>query len=122
MRDEKEEIYINVDEKQMLDKKHALLHLILRRLENATHDKNLLLTLKTESQIEDEIEKYMKQAEQERRQKEEERRQKELALAKEKETIVLSAKTLLEYNVPIEKIMQTTGLTREEIEEIKKKM
>jgi len=52
----------------------------------------------------------------------EERRQKELALAKEKETRVLSAKTLLEYNVPIEKIMQTTGLTRAEIEEIKKKM
>jgi len=52
----------------------------------------------------------------------EERRQKELALAKEKETRVLSAKTLLEYNVPIEKIMQTTGLSREEIEEIKKKM
>jgi len=58
----------------------------------------------------------------ERRQKEEERRQKEEALAKEKETRVLSAKTLLEYNVPIEKIMQTTGLTREEIEEIRKKI
>ncbi len=43
------------------------------------------------------------------------------ALAKEKETRVLSAKTLLEYNVPIEKIMQTTGLSLEEIEEIKKK-
>jgi len=52
----------------------------------------------------------------------EERQQKEEALAKEKETRVLSAKTLLEYNVPIEKIMQTTGLTRAEIEEIKKKM
>jgi len=58
----------------------------------------------------------------ERRQKEEERRQKEEALAKEKETRVLSAKTLLEYNVPIEKIMQTTGLSREEIEEIRKKI
>jgi hypothetical protein len=60
--------------------------------------------------------------EEERTQKEEERRQKEEALAKEKETRVLSAKTLLEYNVPIEKIMQTTGLSREEIQEIRKKI
>jgi len=142
MRDEKEEIYINVDEKQMLDKKHALLHRILRRLENATYDKNLLLTLKTESQIEDEIEKYIKQAElerrqkeEERRQKEEERRQKELALAKEKEerrqkeealakekekSFKLAFK-MIKLGDSVEEIMEETGLTREEIEAIKKK-
>lgn len=70
MRDKSKKIYTNVDEKELLDKKHALLKRILRRLENATHNKNLLLTLKTESQIEDEIDKYIKQAEQERKQKE----------------------------------------------------
>jgi len=58
----------------------------------------------------------------ERRQKEEALAKEKEALAKEKETRVLSAKTLLEYNVPIEKIMQTTGLSREEIEEIRKKI
>jgi hypothetical protein len=50
-----------------------------------------------------------------------ERQEKEEALAKEKETRILSAQTLLEYNVPIEKIMQTTGLSREEIENLSKK-
>jgi len=122
MRDPDEEFYINVDDKELLDKKHALFHRILLRLQNATHNKNLLLALKTESQIEDEIEKYIKQAEKERRQKEEalakekdERRQKEEAKTK-------LVQKMLKYGETIEEIMQETGLTREEIEEIKKKL
>jgi len=122
MRDPDEEFYINVDDKELLDKKHALFHRILLRLQNATHNKNLLLALKTESQIEDEIEKYIKQAEKERLQKEEalakekeERRQKEEAKTK-------LVQKMLKYGETIEEIMQETGLTREEIEEIKKKI
>jgi len=122
LRDTVNELYINVDEK-LLGKKHALLNRIILRLENATHNKNLLLTLKTESQIEDQIELYIKQTEEERRQKEiaiakekEERRQKEEALAK----VYESAKQMLKFNVPIEIIMQTTGLSSEEIEELTK--
>jgi hypothetical protein len=129
MRDPDEEFYINVDDKELLDKKHALFHRILLRLQNATHNKNLLLALKTESQIEDEIEKYIKQAEKERLQKEaalakekEERRQKDEALAKEKEKSIKFAEKMLKYGETIEEIMQETGLTREEIEEIKKKL
>jgi len=129
LRDTVNELYINVDEK-LLGKKHALLNRIILRLENATHNKNLLLTLKTESQIEDQIELYIKQTEEERRKKEEalakekeERRQKEIAIAKEKEALAKvyeSAKQMLKFNVPIEIIMQTTGLSSEEIEELTK--
>jgi len=148
MRVSKDEIYIDVDE-NLLSKKHALLQRILLRLENATHNQKLLLTLDTERQIEDEIDKYQKEAEEERRQKEEaqlreeeerrqkeeerrqkeeERRQKELALAKEKEALakeretrILSAKTMLQFNIPIENIKEATGLSSEEIEELKRK-
>jgi len=148
MRVLKDEIYIDVDE-NLLSKKHALLQRILLRLENATHNQKLLLTLDTERQIEDEIDKYQKEAEEERRQKEEaqlreeeerrqkeeerrqkeeERRQKELALAKEKEALakeretrILSAKTMLQFNIPIENIKEATGLSSEEIEELKRK-
>jgi hypothetical protein len=75
------------------------------------------------------LEESEKQKELALQREKEERQQKELALAKEKEALakeketrILSATTLLEYNVPIEKIMQTTGLSREEIEEIRKKI
>jgi len=114
MRDPDQEFYINVDDKELLDKKHALFHRILLRLQNATHNKNLLLALKTESHIEDEIEKYIKQAEKERLQKEE-------ALAKEKGKSIKFAEKMLKYGETIEEIMQETGLTRKEIEEIKRK-
>jgi len=114
MRDPDQEFYINVDDKELLDKKHALFHRILLRLQNATHNKNLLLALKTESHIEDEIEKYIKQAEKERLQK-------EAALAKEKGKSIKFAEKMLKYGETIEEIMQETGLTRKEIEEIKKK-
>jgi len=114
MRDPDQEFYINVDDKELLDKKHALFHRILLRLQNATHNKNLLLALKTESHIEDEIEKYIKQAEKERLQK-------EAALAKEKGKSIKFAEKMLKYGETIEEIMQETGLTRKEIEEIKRK-
>jgi len=132
LRDPEQEFYINVEE-EMLSKKHALLQKILRRLENATHNKNLLLTLDTERKIEDEIDKYQKQIEEaQKKEKEalakekEERRQKEQALAKEqealakeRETRILSARTMLQFNIPIENIIQATGLSREEIEKLK---
>jgi len=120
LRDPKEEWYINIDEK-LLSKKHALLQRILLRLENATHNKKLLLTLDTERKIEDEIDKYQKEAEEERRQKEDERRQKEEALAKEKEKSIKLAKKMVKYGEPIEEIMQETGLTKAEIENLTKK-
>ncbi len=156
MRDKEEEIYINIEEKELLDKKHALLQRILRRLENATRDKNLLLTLKTESQIEDEIDKYIKQAEQERQQKEEERKQKEEERKQKEEAqqreekerqqkeeerkqkeeaqrreekerqqkeeaqqkIIDLAKMLKNLNIPIEQIIEKTGLSKKEIEKL----
>jgi len=40
------------------------------------------------------------------------------ALAKERETRILSARTMLQFNIPIESIMQATGLSREEIEKL----
>ncbi len=95
MRDPDQEFYINVDDKELLDKKHALFHRILLRLQNATHNKNLLLALKTESHIEDEIEKYIKQAEKERLQK-------EAALAKEKGKSIKFAEKMLKYGETIE--------------------
>jgi len=91
-----------------------LLQRILLRLENATHNKKLLLTLDTERKIEDEIDKYQKEAEEERRQKEE-------ALAKEKEKSIKLAKKMVKYGEPIEEIMQETGLTKAEIENLTKK-
>jgi len=120
LRDTKEELYINVDEK-LLGKKHALLHRILLRLENATHDKNLLLTLKTESNIENQIEQAHREKEEALAKEKEERRQKEEALAKEKEKSIKLALKMLKYNEPIEEIMHETGLSREEIERLAQK-
>ena len=148
MRVPKKEIFIDVDE-NLLSKKHALLQRILLRLENATHNQKLLLTLDTERQIEDEIDKYLKDAgeerklkeeaqlreeeerrqkEEERRLKEEERRQKELAMAKEKEALAKEKEKSIKLALKmdkigdsIEEIMQETGLSREEIENLTKK-
>jgi septal ring factor EnvC (AmiA/AmiB activator) len=55
----------------------------------------------------------------ERRQKEEERRQKELALTKEKEKSFKLAFKMAKLGDSIEEIMEETGLTQSEIEEIK---
>jgi reticulocyte-binding protein len=82
------------------------------------------------------LEEALKREEEERLQKEaalakekealakekEERRQKDEALAKEKEKSIKFAEKMLKYGETIEEIMQETGLTREEIEEIKKKL
>ena len=71
------------------------------------------------NEIESAVYDGIKKLEQELRpQLEEERRQKEEALAKEHETRILSAKTMLQFNIPIESIMQATGLSREEIEKL----
>jgi len=72
------------------------------------------------NEIESAVYDGIKKLEQELRpQLEEERRQKEEALAKERETRILSAKTMLQFNIPIENIMQATDLSREEIEKLK---
>lgn len=114
MRDSKEEFYINVDDNDLLNKKHALYHRILLRLQNATNNNKLLLTLRTESTIEDEIEKYRKEKEVAIAKEKEERKQKEEAIAK----VYESAKQMLKFNIPIDIIIQSTGLNRDIIEDI----
>lgn len=75
-----------------------------------------------ESAVYDEIQKIesklLPQIEEERRQKEEAQKQKEEALAKEYQTRILLAKTMIKFNIPIENIMESTGLNKEEIEKI----
>jgi len=55
----------------------------------------------------------------ERRQKEQALAKEQEALVKERETRILSARTMLQFNIPIENIIQATGLSREEIEKLK---
>jgi len=83
MRDS-DERFINVEEKDLLEKKHKLYKRILQRLKAAKSKDKLLLSLETEYKMEKEIddnlqkaEIYKQQAEEERKQKEEERQLKE---------------------------------------------
>jgi len=79
-----DERFINVEEKDLLEKKHKLYKRILQRLKAAKSKDKLLLSLETEYKMEKEIddnlqkaEIYKQQAEAERKQKEEERQLKE---------------------------------------------
>ncbi len=140
MRGEKSDYVIELDEGEEFE---GDLKEIVDYLHRALANEELLRQLQLEDSttkgikdLKGNLEEALKREEEERLQKEaalakekealakekEERRQKEEALAKEKGTRIFSAKTLLEYNVPIEKIMQTTGLSHEEIQEIKKKL
>jgi len=94
---------------------------IVEYLSQALLNEKLLRQLKLEESFNKSVINLKNDLEEERRQKEEERRQKEEALAKEKEKSIKLALKMLKYGETIEEIMQETGLTREEIEKIKKK-
>ncbi len=81
-------------------------------IESAVYDE----IQKIESKLLPQIEEAQKLIEEERRQKEEAQKQKEEALAKEYQTRILLAKTMIKFNIPIENIMESTGLNKEEIE------
>lgn len=81
-------------------------------IESAVYDE----IQKIESKLLPQIEEAQKLIEKERRQKEEAQKQKKEALAKEYQTRILLAKTMIKFNIPIENIMESTGLNKEEIE------
>lgn len=81
-------------------------------IESAVYDE----IQKIESKLLPQIEEAQKLIEEERRQKEEAQKQKKEALAKEYQTRILLAKTMIKFNIPIENIMESTGLNKEEIE------
>jgi hypothetical protein len=83
-------------------------------IESAVYDE----IQKIESKLLPQIEEAQKLIEEERRQKEEAQKQKKEALAKEYQTRILLAKTMIKFNIPIENIMESTGLNKEEIEKI----
>jgi len=85
--------------------------------------KNEAETFKNEAEtLKNEAETLKNEAETLKIQKENEKKQKELALAKEKEKSFKFAEKMVKYGESAEEIMEETGLSREEIEDIKKKM
>jgi len=76
-----------------------------------TLEQSLINALAKEQEAQKQIEEALAKEKEERRQKEE-------ALEKERETRISSAKTMLQFNIPIENIMQATGLSREEIKKL----
>jgi len=79
MRDEKDERFINVEENELLDKKHALYHRILIRLQAATNDDKIFLAFQTEHDIEKSMEKNWRKAKIYKKQLEEEQELKKQA-------------------------------------------
>jgi len=95
MRDEKDERFINVEENELLDKKHALYHRILIRLQAATNDDKIFLAFQTEHDIEKSMEKnwrkakiYKKQLVEERELKKQAEEKADAALQKIHNTII----------------------------------
>jgi len=77
----------------------------------------MLLLIETERKQKEEAQKREKE---ERKEKEEERKQKEEAKQKESEATQKLARKMLKYGESVEEIMKETGLSRKEIERIKR--
>jgi hypothetical protein len=125
--------YIEIPDQELLIKKHRILERILRRLEAATQDNEVNTTLDTEIDYEKFIdglietsvverrlkEEALQKTEEERRQKEEERRQKEDERRQKEDAKRKLAQKMLKYGEPVEEIIKETGLSWEEIENLR---
>jgi hypothetical protein len=104
--------YIEIPEKEILVKKHRILERIIRRLEAATQDSLVNTSLDAEMDYEQYIENMAREASHYKEVSEKERRQKEDVKQK-------LAQKMLKYGEPINEIMKETGLTGEEIENLR---
>jgi len=99
--------YIEIQDENLLIKKHRILERILRRLQAATQDNEVNTALEVEIDYENYLDKMITETEQ-AKQREEEAKQK----------LVESAKIMKSNGISIEIIANVTGLTKEEIERL----
>jgi len=118
--------FIDIEEEPF--EKDAEMKKILDFLNKATQNRELQRSLEFEKQTKEGYEKYEQELQQakeqaeeerklkedERKQKEEERKQKEIAKLK----LLESAKKMKNFGMPIEDIMSSTGISKEEIEKM----
>jgi len=129
--------YIDIQDEELLIKKHRIMERILRRLQAATQDREVNTALEIEIDYEKYLEKIIqnseqaqkreeeaKQREEEAKQREEKAKQREEEERKQKEQTKLKLNELVKLfhslNIPLETIIEKTGLTKTEIEDLLK--
>jgi hypothetical protein len=143
--------YIDIQDEELLIKKHRIMERILRRLQAATQDREVNTALEIEIDYEKYLEKIIqnseqaqkreeeakqreeeakqreeeaKQREEEAKQREEEAKQREEEAKQREEKAKLKLNELVKLfhslNIPVETIIEKTGLTKTEIEDLLK--
>ena len=104
--------FIDIEEEPF--EKDAEMKKILDFLNKATQNRELQRSLEFEKQTKEGYEKYEQELQQAKEQAEEERKQKEIAKLK----LLESAKKMKNFGMPIEDILSSTGISKEDIEKM----